>query len=218
MQTPQTFTREVKKKVSYRYLLALPESYESDPNERWPLMVFLHGAGERGTNLNDVKRHGPPKLVEAGQSFPFILASPQCEPDMIWTTDAVIALVDEVCEKYRVEKSRVYLTGLSMGGYGTWDTIIEYPDRFAAAVPICGGGGIHWLMLRGVKKLPVWVFHGAKDPVVPLEQSQKMVEGLKGIGNPVKFTVYPNAAHDSWTETYNNPELFEWMLKQSRKD
>jgi predicted peptidase len=135
----------------------------------------------------------------------------------------LLALLDNITAKYAVDTKRVYLTGLSMGGYGTWDLGLAYPERFAAIVPICGGGQVITVLLasdakgQALKTLGVWAFHGGKDPVVPLEESQRMVDALKKAGVPdVKLTVYPEAQHDSWTETYKNPALYEWLLKHER--
>lgn len=125
----------------------------------------------------------------------------------------MIALLDEVTAAYRADTDRIYVTGLSMGGFGTWSLGIAYPDRFAALAPICGGNNPQQVSL--LKQVPVWVFHGAKDTVVPLSQSEAMVEALREAGGDVKLTVYPEAGHDSWTETYNNDELYEWLLQHS---
>ena len=124
--------------------------------------------------------------------------------------------------KHNVDPKRIYLTGLSMGGFGTWSLGLSNPDRFAAIAPICGGGDIIRILLTDPKKqnalktLPVWAFHGGKDPVVPLAESERMVNALKNIGNDAKLTVYPEAGHDSWTETYNNNELYDWFLAHER--
>jgi predicted peptidase len=199
-------------KVQMKYLLYLPKEY--DQKDSWPVLLFLHGAGERGDDLNLVKKHGPPKLIEAGKAFPFIVVSPQCPNDHWWEPVELAALLDEIVEKYKVDQDRIYVTGLSMGGFGTWSLAAHQPKRFAALVPICGGGEPIVTML--FPKIPVWVFHGAKDFVVPIERSEKMVETMKKFGGHVKFTVYPEAGHDSWTEAYNNPELYEWLLQQKR--
>lgn len=215
-QSEEMFQKEVTKTVALRYLLALPKGYGENKDQKWPLMLFLHGAGERGNDLNKVKVHGPAKLVEQGREFPFIVVSPQCPADSWWTDqlDALMALLDEVQSKYAVDPNRVYLTGLSMGGFGSWALGCRYPNRFAAIVPICGGG--EWFLAERMKNVPVWAFHGAKDGVVPLRESQEMVDALKRAGGNVQLTVYPEANHDSWTETYNNPKLYEWLLSQRK--
>ena len=208
--------KSLKKDVSLKYWLYLPEDY-GKAEKKWPLMMFLHGIGERGDDLNRVNANGIAKLVAEGKEFPFILISPQCPGDVFWTdiTDGLVGLVDDVAKNYDVDTSRLYVTGLSLGGFGTWRLIETYPDKFAAAAPICGVGN-DMIAFHRLKKLPIWVFHGAKDNVVPVEQSQRMVDAIKRAGNEnIKFTVYPEAWHDSWTEAYNTPELYEWFLEQS---
>jgi predicted peptidase len=209
-QQPQKMERTVK--ITMNYLLYLPKDY--DQQEAWPLMLFLHGAGERGEDLDRVKVHGPPKLIAAGKEFPFVVVSPQCPSDKWWQAHELSALVDEIVERYKIDQDRIYVTGLSMGGYGTWALAAFSPHRFAAAVPICGGGDPR--SAQRLPHLPIWVFHGGKDSVVPLSASQEMVDALKKVNDNVKFTVYPEADHDSWTETYNNPELYKWLLEQKR--
>lgn len=206
------------RRLDEQYLIYLPEEYE-EQQKIWPLLLFLHGLGERGNNLELVKKHGPPKLVEQGKDFPFIIVSPQCREDRVWSTPLSVEFLDkvlnEVTERYRVDEDRVYVTGLSLGGFGTWTLALAYPDRFAAIAPICGGGDPEKAEL--IKHLPVWVFHGANDETVSIEQSQVMVDALERVGGNVKFTVYPEAGHDVWTETYDNPELYEWFLKHQRE-
>ena len=203
-----------KSTITTDYLLALPDGYADGADKEWPLLVFLHGAGERGHDINMVKTHGPPKLIEAGQSLPFIVVSPQCPEGGWWSPVILNNLLDEVMEAYDVDDDRVYLTGLSMGGFGTWAWASENPDRFAAIAPICGGGDPEeaWKL----RHLPVWVFHGAKDMVVPISSSEVMVNALKDYDAEVEFTVYPEAGHDSWTETYANPAFFDWLLSHKR--
>ena len=210
---PQKATRlDVQVKVQMDYLLYLPQDY--DKQEKFPLMLFLHGAGERGNDLQKVKAHGPPKLISAGKQFPFIVVSPQCKEDMWWEPIELMALLDEIESKHKVDADRIYVTGLSMGGFGSWRLAAYAPNRLAAISPICGGGEIYWA--KGIAHLPVWAFHGAKDTAVPVERSQAMVDALKKDGGNPKLTIYPNAGHDSWTETYDNPEFYDWLLAQKR--
>ena len=218
-QHAQSFSTEIHKKVQLDYLLYLPEQYQTS-KETFPLILFLHGAGERGKNLEALKVHGPPMLVTKDKSFPFVVVSPQC-PEGAWWTDSqqietLSALLDDITSRYRVDKDRIYVTGLSMGGFGTWALATQYPDRFAAIAPICGGGDP--LLANRLRQLPIWVFHGEKDSVVPFKKSEEMVEALKKVGNDVRFTAYPNTDHNSWTATYNNPKLFEWFLQHKRSD
>ncbi len=195
-------------------LVFIPRDY-SEEGHGFPLMIFLHGAGERGNDIELVKRHGPPKIAAKDPAFPFLLVSPQCKPDERWRPEDVINLLNEIKGKFNIDTERIYLTGLSMGGFGTWGTAIEYPEVFAAILPVCGGGEPS--KVCAIKDVPVWAFHGAKDNVVPVQRSEEMVDALKKCGGNVLFTVYPEADHDSWTETYNNPEVYSWLLKQKKK-
>ena len=156
--------------------------------------------------------------------FPFIVVSPQCPVGGRWDNDALLALLDHVTASHKVDTSRVYLTGLSMGGFGTWSLGCRYPDSFAALAPICGGGERIDILIgsrerkAALQSLGVWAFHGAKDPTVPVEESQKMVDALKRAGaKDVQLTVYPEAKHDSWTESYANPKLYDWFLQHRRE-
>ena len=210
-------------KLEINYLLFLPDGYDTKAQKRWPLILFLHGAGERGTDVWKVATHGPPKNVTSKPDFPFILVSPQCAEGQIWSNDKLLRLLEEINRTQAVDRSRVYLTGLSMGGYGTWNLGLSHPELFAAIVPICGGGEFISPFLssrdkpEALKSLGIWAFHGAKDAVVPLGESERMVEISKKLGvREVKLTVYPEAGHDAWTETYKNPELYEWLLEHKR--
>jgi predicted peptidase len=205
----KSFSAVIQKKVGYDYLLNLPMNY-SDMG-KYPLLLFLHGAGERGSDLERVKIHGPLKSQGAHRNYQFIIISPQVPTGDIWDADALAALLDEVIREYPVDTTRVYVTGLSMGGYGTWDVISHYPEKFAAAVPICGWGNRQ--IIHKAKKIPVWAFHGARDNVVPLPRSEEMVNALNSGGGNARLTIYPEATHDAWTETYNNPEIYDWLMQ-----
>lgn len=200
-----------------RYLLFLPQGYGRSSGKERPLILFLHGMAERGDDLSLVKRHGIPKIVEQRPGFSFIAVSPQCPEDAFWHEHhgALKALLDQITAEHAVDPNRVYLTGNSMGGYGTWSLAIACPEIFAAIAPICGGGSPE--MVCALREVPVWAFHGANDQVVDLTQSQQMVEALQACGGNVRFTVYPDAGHDSWTRTYEDPELYEWFLQHERR-
>ena len=211
---------------SLKYLLYLPADY-GRTDRRWPLLLFLHGAGERGDNLDVVQKHGPPKRIAAGEEFPFIVVSPQCPKGLWWTPESLKILLDELAATYAVDADRVCVTGLSMGGFGTWALAIDQPGRFAAIAPICGMGDTK--QAERIKHIPTWVFHGAKDNVVPIKGtrkfragekalygSQDMVDAIKAAGGKPKFTVYPDAGHDSWTKTYDNETFYDWLLQQRR--
>ena len=217
-----------------RYWLHIPDG--EAPSGGWPVLLFLHGAGERGDNLDRVKVHGPPKLMgKVNELKNAVVISPQCPSKSWWIARPLMQLMQEVIKEHGklIDLKRVYVTGLSMGGYGSWDLISKYPGFFAAAAPICGGGDIGRLNLNlgskiqrnfrieDLKKatdIPVWAFHGEKDKVVPQKESEILVAALRAAGNKkVQFTSYPGVNHDSWTRTYNNPEFYRWLFSQSRK-
>lgn len=211
-------TKTVSISSEYAYLLFTPGNTELAENGKLPLIVFLHGAGERGDSLDLVKVHGPPKLVDRDKNFPFMVLSPQCAAGGWWEADKLDMLIDEVVKHHAVDVNRIYLTGLSMGGYGSWDLAQLRPDRFAAAAPICGGSRTNAFMASKMKAVPTWTFHGAMDSVVPLEGTTRIVRALKDAGADVQYTIYPMAGHDSWTATYDNPELYSWFLSHRLSD
>lgn len=199
-----------------RCLVHLPEDHGVDPERRWPLVLSLHGAGERGTDLDLVASAGIPRLAEAGHEFPFVVASPQCPEPSQWVAEVTVLarLLDEVVAEHSIDPSRVYVTGFSMGGFGAWSLAVRYPERFAAVAPICGG-----LWNQGVEpicRLPVWTFHGEDDTTVPIAFTEEIVEGLEALGADVRLTRYPGVGHDSWTQTYDDPELYDWLLSHRR--
>jgi predicted peptidase len=215
-------------KVKVPALLYAPPSYAE--RESWPLLLFLHGYGECGDgDFAKLRIHGPIKLAEARGDFDFVVLSPQ-SPDPLqglavesmtpdqrfqkiidaWDPNVLMEVVRKVQKNAKIDPQRIYVSGLSMGGFGTWRLCGTYPDWFAAAVPICGGGKKEFG--SGLKEVPVWAFHGAKDSIVPLSESEVMVEAVQEAGGDVKLTVYPEAEHDSWTLTYQNPEVYRWLL------
>lgn len=211
-QSENRFEKEVTLTLSSNYLLYLPADYHTN-KKVYPLLLFLHGSGERGTDLNLVKTHGPPKLIEQGMEFPFIIVSPQCPENMFWNPVILSALIDDLEANYRIDKNRIYLTGLSMGGDGTWTLAMFQPDRFAAIAPVCGWSSP--LEAYKIAGIPVWAFHGARDLVVPAKGSEDMIVELQKLGAQAKLTIYPDAGHDSWTETYLNDELYKWFMDHS---
>jgi predicted peptidase len=201
--------------LQLNYLLFLPKNYSE--KQTYPLIFFLHGAGARGSDPELLKVDGIPKVVEQNPDFGFIAISPQCPLGGWWTKydpSVFDGLLNTVIAGHSVDTTHLYLTGLSMGGYGTWHYACAYPDRFAAIVPICGGGDPYKACV--LKEVPIWVFHGARDSTVLPRESIRMVDALKECGGKVKFTLYPNADHDSWTRTYNSPRLYEWLREQQR--
>lgn len=204
--------------TSLDYALYLPEDYSAD-SAPFPLILFLHGRGERGS-IENMKRQGIPKKLANGEQFPFVIINPVCPANSWWTfhLPQVNGLLDEILNTYHVDQKRVYITGLSMGGYATWELSTEHPEKFAAIAPICGGGSKALGFPERVcnlKDKPVWTFHGAQDEIVALSQTEILVETLEKCGGNVRFTVYPELHHDSWTITYDNPELYAWFLTHS---
>jgi predicted peptidase len=211
------FSQIISRRVQYNYLLHLPEGYKESQTKTWPLMLFLHGAGERGNNIKKIVTHGPLKEIKNGRELPFIIVAPQCHEDEYWNTYALEALLDFILHKHRVDSDRIYVTGLSMGGLGTWDCADLFGRRIAAIAPICPP------MRRAFRpesttNLPVWCFHGAMDPVVPMNEVTLSISRIRKAGAKVKFTVYPEAGHDSWTETYANDEFYTWLLSRKLSD
>jgi predicted peptidase len=211
---------EVRKRVQLRYLLWLPSGYDDD-QRRWPLILFLHGRGERGDDLSLVMREGLARRLAEGFELPAIVAAPQCPSGSDWTLhdDALLALLDDLDARLAVDPRRVYLTGLSMGGRGAWRLAATNADLFAALITICArrpDAVRDREDARPLVGLPIWVFHGAQDQVVPVEESDAMVEALRAHGADVRYTVYPDAGHDSWTQAYAEDELYTWMFARER--
>ena len=183
--------------------------------EKMPVLVYLHGAGERGADLQKINIHGPIKEMLVGNvRSDFIVMAPQCDEGKTWWdyAERLYNWLLWCIEQPFVDKTRIYLTGNSMGGYGTWALAMSHPELFAAIVPICGGG-LSW-NAEMLKNTPVWAFHCVGDTVVPCQNTIEMVENVKKYsGSDVKVTIYPRCSHDAWTETYQNQEVYDWLLK-----
>jgi predicted peptidase len=219
MAQQQSGRFEITVKHELNYLIWLPEEHSED-GDPVPLLLFLHGAGERGDDLEKLKVHGPPKMIEAGHKFPAIVVSPQCPEESWWPreVDALIGLLDQIEKAYNVDKQRIYVTGLSMGGYGTWHLGGRQPGRFAALVPICGGGDRAGARDLGQEGVPIWAFHGDHDFVVPVTESVEMVNGVNRQRNGrARLTVFPDTDHNSWDPAYENEEMWEWLFAQKRE-
>jgi predicted peptidase len=207
-QHSHSFEKKASRIVRGRYLLFLPQDY-GKAQKRYPLIMYLHGGSLRGDDVEKVRTLGLPQLIEKDKSFPFIVVSPLCPADML------IGILDEVISNYSVDADRVYLTGHSMGGRGTWYLAYKYPERFAAIAPMSAISTIPAWASR-LKAMPVWVFHGSKDEIVPVEESESMINALKAVGGDVKFTMLPDRDHFI-LNTYENKQLYEWLLQHKRK-
>jgi predicted peptidase len=203
------------------YLLFLPKGYNHSGDERWPLVIFLHGSGERGTNIEIVKKHGPPMLVEKNPAFPFIVISPQLPEQsptvgQFWPVAPLDAILDHALKTWRVDPSRIYLTGLSLGGIATWEWGTTRPERFAALAPVAAFGDP--TKACQAKDVPVWAFHGDHDDAVDTRGDFEMIDALKKCGsNPApRLTIYPNMDHWSWVPAYNDPALWMWLSEQRK--
>ncbi len=198
------------------YYLYFPENYEASAEEKFPLLLFLHGGGESGDSLVAVKRNGPPKLIARGKQFPFMILAPQNPiKKQWWNTRAVNQLLDSIVENNRVDKNRIYITGLSRGGGAAWEMAVQYPNKFAAMAVVCGMTPVPYASWID-KEMPIWVFHGENDKVIPISESEVMVKRLKEMGYNVKFTRYPGVAHDSWIKAYDTEALYTWFMEQER--
>ena len=214
MQVALEFQDPKKPESRLGYLLYLPQDY-GQGGQKSPLLLFLHGSGERGQDISLVKKHGPPKLINQGHPFPFVVVSPQCPADQRWNPETLLALLDDLNNRYSIDVSRQYVTGLSMGGSGTWSLIAAAPNRFAAAVPICGRGdpGI----VDSISRVPVWIVVGDRDNAMLVENCQSMANALQERKSDVKLTMMRGIGHDSWTQTYATPELYDWMLRRQKQ-
>jgi predicted peptidase len=192
-----------------RYLLHLPAAYESRPD--WPVILFLHGAGERGRDVGLVKREGLPRILETLPDFPFVVVSPQEEKDRRWTADGLGGLLDEVASRYRVDRARVYATGLSSGAVAALELATRYPRKIAAVAAVTASAIPSGLC--AMKDVPAWIFHNAGDERVPVSRAKRLARELESCGGDVEITLYPRDGHDAWTETYRRQDLYEWFLE-----
>ncbi len=198
-----------------------------------PLLLFMHGAGERGSDNRAQLKHGVREMILWSRNTePVIIVAPQCPSgqrwvDVDWSKPAhtmppepsfamrmALEIINSLQREFAVDPQRLYVTGLSMGGYGTWDIIQRHPEKFAAAMPLCGGGDTAGAAL--FKDLPIWAFHGDQDGAVPVSRSRTMVEALKQVGGKIRYTEYPGVGHDCWTRTYADPAVLQWLFSQRR--
>lgn len=197
------------------YLAYLPSSYDKDTAKKWPLVIFLHGSGERGNQLNLVRKNGLPFELDRRADTPYVMIAPQCPANERWNVTVLDALLTDLLKNYRIDEKRVIITGLSLGGFGSWAWACEHPERFAGVIPVCGG--IDPAKTGALKGMPIWAFHGDKDKAVPFERGKAAADAARQNGADVKFTVYPGVGHNSWEKAYAEPELDGWILARIRK-
>lgn len=198
------------------YYLYYPPGYAEEPGREFPLLLFLHGGGESGGSLEMLQENGPPKLLVQGKEFPFLILAPQNPyKKQWWNVHAVMELLEKVVAENRVDRNRLYLTGLSRGGNACWEIAVQYPNSFAAMAVVCGMTPLpytHWMN----KQMPIWVFHGTEDPVIPFSESEDMVKKLLAMGFRVTLTAYEGVGHNAWEQAYLNEDLYQWFLQHSR--
>jgi predicted peptidase len=217
-----------------KYRLLTPKGFKAGEEQKYPLVLFLHGAGERGDDNRVQLIHGMGDFAsdEVMEKHPAFVVAPQCPKDQRWVDvdwgaeshtmpeqpsqpmRLTLELIESLRKEFPIDENRLYITGLSMGGYGTWDALQRRPELWAAAIPICGGGDPSGAKV--MKDIPIWVFHGDQDGAVKVKRSRDMVEALKAEGGNPKYTEYPGVGHDSWTATYRNPEVHAWLFEQSK--
>lgn len=219
---PQTLQTHISKELQLRYLLHLPRQAAENPDAQWPTILYLHGLGESGDDLSLVLTQGLPQYVSADPHFPFIVIAPQCPHHTWWPEqqDHIGSLLESCLDAHPIDRKRLYLTGNSMGGYGAWYFGVTWPHLFAAIVPICGGG--YWFhgfphRVKALKDVPVWAFHGALDETVPVSESAQLISELRKHNQNARLTLYPDTGHDAWTPTYQNPQLYDWLLSHHQK-
>jgi len=207
--------------ISVPYLQYLPKRYKAeDKVTKWPLMIFLHGRGESNGPLDIVSMWGPPKKAKNGDKLPFILISPQCPKEDRWASDTqmerILKLITQIKKEFPIDDNQIILTGLSMGGFGSWELAAREPDMFAAVMPICGGGKPE--NATKLKDVNIWAYHGTEDSVVPYKFSVDMVEAIKKAGGKkIKLTSVKGAGHNSWSAAYEDRKVWKWFAEQKKK-
>ena len=210
-----------RRNVSYRYVSYIPKDYEADGTRKWPLVIYLHGGSDRGTDLKKLYSSGIPDQVYRGREFPFVMLAPQCPEHLRWSTDDWFeSFYKEATAKYRIDTDRIYLTGPSLGGSGTWYLAARYPGTFAAIAPLSGFTSHLDYIDRNIDKLldiPIWAFHGKLDTVVPFEETERLVRRLEGRNRNVKFSAEPDLGHWIHWQVYPGREIYDWLLQHDRR-
>ncbi len=212
-----TGSQQTEVRETLHYYLYYPPGYTDTGAGRYPLLLFLHGGGESGQDLEMLKTGGPPKMLAEGHEFPFLILAPQNpHAKQWWNVRAVKQLLDSVVRTNRVDPDRIYLTGLSRGGSACWEMAVQYPDTFAAMAVVCGMAPVPYASWID-KQLAIWVFHGTEDRVIPFSESEQMVARLRKLGYNVTFTPYEGVGHNAWDQAYLTDGLFEWFARQRRE-
>ena len=208
---------QVKDKAKYDYLLYLPKDY-SNETKKYPLLIYLHGGSQKGNDLNKLKTYGLPYLIDKGQNFDFIIVSPQCPENKYWSTENWFdSLYSDLIMRYRIDANRVYCTGISMGGYGTYIVAMDFPDKFAAIVPLCGGiNDSDTSRVCNLRNIPIWTFHGTADDKILISETERIVSGLKKCKGKIKFTKLQKEGHGIEYLYETNPQIYKWLLKHKR--
>lgn len=200
----------------YKYAGYLPRNYGREKDRKYPLILFLHGQGAKGSDLNPLYSSGIIQTMLRVDDNNFIVVCPLCPADGGWLSHTLNRFLKQICEKYPVDKSRIYLTGISMGGHGSYQFACDYPQNFAAVAPVCGAGSTR--KARGsLRHLPIWIFHGAQDEIVPVSRSYQMIHALESVGAPVKYTIFPDMGHNIGG-VYEHRDLYAWFLQHKRND
>ncbi|HOZ75367.1 MAG TPA: prolyl oligopeptidase family serine peptidase [Flavobacterium sp.] len=209
-----SLTAQVIQKQQLGYALHIPKNTK----EKKALIIFLHGDGEKGTNLEKVKIHGPFKYLKTHPIDAYVLA-PQCPEHELWNAEMIYQLVVKIQREYPIDAHRIYLTGLSSGGWATWNLALAHPDLFAAIVPISSFVDLVQLDdICKIKAIPTRIYHGLLDDVVPLDYAASIYKNLKNCNPNIGLTIFDDAGHDSWSRVYDNAEIYDWMLKQTKHD
>lgn len=205
-----------KPKASYPYLLYLPKDYPEGTKD-YPLVIYLGGGAQNGNDLNKLKTYGVPYYVEQGQEYDFIIASPQCPEKKYWTTENWFdSLYMDLTSRYRIDTTRIYVTDISNGGFGTWQVALDYPERFAAIAPLCGGvNDSDTAKIGNLRELPIWTFHGTADDMIPIAETERVVSKLEAYGY-IRFTRLPDEGHGI-QYLYQDRKIFDWLLRHRRK-
>lgn len=208
---------QVKDKAKYNYDLYLPKDYSSSV-KKYPLLIYLHGGSQRGNDINKLKVYGMPYLVQKGHDFNFIIASPQCPADKYWSSENWFEpLYSNLMSQYRIDTTRVYCTGISMGGYGTYIVALDFPDTFAAIIPLCGGiNDSDTMRVCNLSKTPIWTFHGTADDQISIHETERIVNGLRKCNGKIKFTKLKDRGHGIEDLYETKPEIYEWLLKNKK--